>query len=472
MVKFRPISAVKDECFVMVAGVRGEEKLKELSTAPVGRLLWQYSLPAVVGMVVMSLYNVIDRIFIGRGVGPDAIAGLAITFPIMNLATALGVLIGAGGSARVSILLGANDLKRAETVLGNSLTLVLINASVYLTVFGVFLDPILRAFGASDASLPYAHDFIAYLLPGLLLMNLTYTFNNFMRASGYPVRAMVTMFIGTGLNLILAPTFIFGLDMGIKGAAIATDISMAVSAVFVFRHFFVPDTVLRFRRGTFRLRWHIVLAIVSIGAAPCLVNVAGSAINVIINKSLYLYGGDPAVAAAGIFTTVTSLVCMVVVGICQGMQPIVGYNYGAGRLDRLRRAFGLAVAVSTGFCVLGFIAGTQCPELIAAAFTTDAELIGVTAAALRTAMVMFWCVGFQIVATNFFQSIGKAGKSIFLSLTRQVIFLIPCLIVLPRYAGLGGIWASFPASDAFATLVTAAMIVVQFRRLSHEGRAG
>lgn len=449
--------------------VSGEEKLRELSSAPVGRLLWQYSLPAVVGMVVMALYNVIDRIFIGRGVGPDAIAGLAITFPIMNLATALGVLIGAGGSARVSILLGANDLKRAELVLGNALTLVFINASIYISVFGIFLDPILRAFGASELSLPYAHDFISYLLPGLLLMNLTYTFNNFMRASGYPVRAMVTMFIGTGLNLILAPLFIFVLDLGIKGAAIATDISMAVSSMFVFRHFFAPDSVLRFRRGTFGLRRSVVIAIMSIGAAPCLVNVAGSAINVIINKSLYLYGGDSSVAAAGIFTTVTSLVSMIVIGICQGMQPIVGYNYGAGRLDRLRRAFALAAVVSTGFCSLGFAVGRFFPGLIAAAFTTDAGLIAVTAAALRTAMVMFWCVGFQIVSTNFFQSIGKAGLSIFLSLTRQVIFLIPCLVVLPRHFNLDGIWMSFPTSDTFATLVTAIMIIYQFRRLSRSG---
>ena len=322
-------------------------KLNELATEPVGRLLWRYSLPAVVGMVVTSLYNVIDRIFIGRGVGADAIAGLAITFPVMNVATALGVLVGAGASARVSIMLGAKDYRGAQMVLGNSLVMIVINAIAYLTVFGLFMDNILVAFGASAQSLPYARDFLMYLLPGLLVMNLSFSFNNIMRASGYPVRAMVSMFIGAGSNLVLAPVFIFWLGMGIRGAAIATDIAMTISGIFVFAHFFRPDSTLRFTRGIYRLRWHIVLGIVSIGAAPSLVNVAGSAINVIINTTLARYGGDAAVAAAGIFTTYTSLLTMVVIGICQGMQPIVGYNYGAGLYHRLRRAFWLATGAST-----------------------------------------------------------------------------------------------------------------------------
>ena len=441
-------------------------KLNELATEPVGRLLWRYSLPAVVGMVVTSLYNVIDRIFIGRGVGADAIAGLAITFPVMNVATALGVLVGAGASARVSIMLGAKDYRGAQMVLGNSLVMIVINAIAYLTVFGLFMDNILVAFGASAQSLPYARDFLMYLLPGLLVMNLSFSFNNIMRASGYPVRAMVSMFIGAGSNLVLAPVFIFWLGMGIRGAAIATDIAMTISGIFVFAHFFRPDSTLRFTRGIYRLRWHIVLGIVSIGAAPSLVNVAGSAINVIINTTLARYGGDAAVAAAGIFSTYTSLLTMVVIGICQGMQPIVGYNYGAGLYHRLRRAFWLATGASTILCTAGFVFGISCPGLIAKAFTVDGFLIDVTANGLSIALVMFWCVGFQIVSTNFFQSIGQAGKSIFLSLTRQVLFLIPFLLVLPRHSGLDGVWTAFPVSDAFATLVTSAMIVWQFRKIS------
>lgn len=442
------------------------KNLDELATEPVGRLLWRYSLPAVVGMLVMSLYNVIDRIFIGQGVGAEAITGLAITFPVMNVASALGVLIGAGASARISIMLGANDHRGARLVLGNSLTLIMVIAVTYLTVFAIFLDDILVAFGASEASLPYAHDFMSYLLPGMLMMNLSFSFNNIMRASGYPVRAMVTMFIGAGCNVVLAPIFIFVLGWGIKGAAIATDISMTVSMLFVMGHFMMPGSTLHFTRGIFRLRRKIVIGIVGIGAAPSLVNFASCFINVIINKSLYHYGGDTAIGAAGIFTTYTSLLCMVIVGICQGMQPIIGYNYGAGQLHRLRRAYWLAVAVATAIVSSGAAFGLSFPSVIARAFTVDAGLIAATDRALSLSMLAFFFVGFQIVSTTFFQSIGQAGKSIFLSLTRQVLFLIPLLLLLPRCLLLDGVWLSFPASDIIATIVTASMMWWQFRKMN------
>lgn len=444
-----------------------KKKLDELATEPVGRLLWRYSLPAVVGMLVMSLYNVIDRIFIGQGVGAEAITGLAITFPVMNVASALGVLIGAGASARISIMLGANDHRGARLVLGNSLTLIMVIAVTYLTVFAIFLDDILVAFGASEASLPYAHDFMSYLLPGMLMMNLSFSFNNIMRASGYPVRAMVTMFIGAGCNVVLAPIFIFVLGWGIKGAAIATDISMTVSMLFVMGHFMMPGSTLHFTRGIFRLRRKIVIGIVSIGAAPSLVNFASCFINVIINKSLYHYGGDTAIGAAGIFTTYTSLLCMVVVGICQGMQPIIGYNYGAGQLHRLKRAYWLAVAVATAIVSSGAAFGLSFPSVIARAFTVDAGLIAATDRALSLSLLAFFFVGFQIVSTTFFQSIGQAGKSIFLSLTRQVLFLIPLLLLLPRYLHLDGVWLSFPASDIIATIVTASMMWWQLRKMNN-----
>lgn len=439
--------------------------IAKLSTGKISRLLWEYSLPAVVGIVVMSLYNVIDRIFIGQGVGTEAIAGLAITFPVMNVATAFGVLIGAGASARISIMLGAGDNRGAERVLGTSLVLSIVIGLSYISLFAIFLDPLLRAFGASDATLPYAHDFIAYLLPGLLLTNITYNFNNIMRASGYPVRAMVTMFVGAGVNVILAPLFIFVFGLGIKGAAIATDIAMASTAVFVMMHFVDKRTTLRFRRGIYRPSWRIIGAIISIGAAPALVNLAASAINVIVNRSLLEYGSDMAIAAVGIFTTYTSLLVMVVIGICQGMQPIVGYNYGAGHLDRLYRTYGLATWWSSIIVTAGCLFGLLCPDLIARAFTTDPELIDMTSGALRNALWAFWMVGFQIVSTNFFQSIGKAIKSVILSLCRQVIFLIPLLWLLPKAMGLNGIWTAFPVSDTMATVVTAILIIVEFRYL-------
>ncbi|MDE7145433.1 MAG: MATE family efflux transporter, partial [Duncaniella sp.] len=374
--------------------------LSELRTAPVGKLLWRYSLPAVVGMVVMSLYNVIDRIFIGQGVGPEAIAGLAITFPVMNLSTALGVLIGAGGSARISILLGAKDYGGAQRVLGNALSLLLLVICCYLLVFAIFLDDILLAFGASDVTLPYAHDFMSYILPGMFMANLSFTFNNFMRASGYPVRAMVTMFIGAGMNVILAPIFIFGLKMGIKGAAIATDISMAVSAIFVMSHFFSRKSSLRFtgNMNMYMPDMRVAISIISIGAAPSLVNAAACFINVIINKTLYAHGGDIAVGAAGIFTTYTSLMTMIVVGICQGMQPIIGYNYGAGQIHRLKRTFWLAVGISTLVVTSGQLVGLLFPQWIGRAFTTDPSLIAEITRCLKISLCAFTVVGFQVVS--------------------------------------------------------------------------
>ena len=441
-------------------------KLRELSDSPVGRLLWRYSLPAVVGMLVMSLYNIIDRIFIGQGVGPEAIAGLAITFPVMNLSAALGVLIGAGGSARLSILLGAKDFNGARRTLCSSLILLLIIVCCYLCCFAIFIDEILIAFGASEVTLPYACDFMIYILPGMFMTNFAFTFNNFMRASGYPVKAMITMLIGAGCNLILAPIFIFYLDMGIKGAAIATDISMMISAYFVLSHFFSSKSTLHFTkdRDLYKLRAKIVLPVLSIGAAPSVVNAAACFINVIINKSLYQYGGDMAVAAAGIFTSYTSLMTMVVVGICQGMQPIIGYNYGAGKIGRLRRTYWLAVAVSTVIVSTGQTIGLLFPDYIGRAFSGDAELIRETARCLHISLMAFTVVGFQVVSTTLFQSIGKAKASIFLSLTRQVLFLIPLLLVLPPRMGLDGVWTAFPLSDLVATLVTAVMVSWQLTK--------
>lgn len=401
--------------------------------------------------------------FIGQGVGPDAISGLAVTFPIMNISVALGVLVGAGASARVSIMLGQNDSHGAARVLGNAMTLTLLIGLAYVSAFGVFLDPILRAFGASDATLPYAHEFMVWVLPCLLVNNLAFGFNNIMRASGYPIRAMVSMFIGAGLNVALDPIFIYGLGMGIKGAAIATDIAMSVTMVFVLAHFFRKGSTLHFTRHTFGLRADTVKSIISIGAAPSLVNLAACLINVIINTTLLRYGGDAAIGAAGIFTTYTSLLVMVVIGICQGMQPIVGYNYGSGHFDRAGRAFWLATGVSTVITMSGSIIGLTWPEIIVRGFTVDEGLRDATVKALRLALWAFTVVGFQIVATNFFQSIGQAGKSIFLSLTRQVIFLIPLLLLLPRDMGLEGVWLSFPISDLFATGVTGVLVWWQMR---------
>ena len=441
------------------------DRLNELKYLSVGKLLWKYSLPAIVGTVVMSLYNIIDRIFIGQGVGPDAIAGLAITFPVMNLASALGMLIGVGSSSRISIVLGQGNKEMAFKVLGNSIIMTIVLGLCYIMVFAVFMKDILILFGASERTLPYAYDFMMYILPGMLFMNLCYSYNNVMRASGYPTRAMVTMFIGAGLNIILAPIFIFIFDWGIKGAAIASDISMLVSAAFVMLHFMSGKSEIHFKHGIYRLKKSILVSVVSIGAAPFLINCAGCAINAIVNNMLYKYGGDSSVAAMGIFTTYTQLLVTVVIGICQGMQPIIGYNYGAMLFGRLRRTYYLAAVAASAVCLLGAMVSLICPQYIARAFTSDNELITATSNGLTIATMMFWGVGFQIVSTNFFQSLGMAAKSIFLSLTRQIIFLIPLLFLLSPHWGLSGVWAAFPISDALAIIVSAILVIYEFRSL-------
>lgn len=446
-------------------------RLEHLAKRPVGRLLLEYSLPAVVGMLVMSAYNIVDRIFIGHGIDAKAIAGLTTTFPVMNLATALGVLVGAGASARISIHLGAKEHDKAQSILGNAMLMTLVIGICYISVFATFLDDILRAFGASDATLPYAHDYLEVLLPGLLLTNLAFSFNNIQRASGYPQRAMWTMILSAIINIGLTPIFIFGFGWGIRGAAYATDIAMLAAFVFVMWHFFRPASTVRFTRTCFRPDMTTIWSIITIGAAPALVNAAASLINMLINVSLLRHGSDNAVGAAGIFTTYTSFIVVVIIGVCQGMQPILGYNYGAGQTHRLRRTYMLAAAVGTLLCTLGSLVALTWPGAIARIFTTDAELIEQTTLGLRLSTMAFAVVGFQIVSSNFFQSIGLAPQAIVLSLSRQVIFLIPLLIVLPATYGLRGVWVSFPISDILATAITAAFVIHRFRIIGRQQRA-
>lgn len=440
--------------------------LNDLATRPVGRLLWEYSLPAVVGMLVMALYNIVDRVFIGQVVGPAAIAGMTITFPLMNITTAIGVLVGVGSATRISIMMGRKDRPAAEKILGNAVTLTFINGTVYLAVFFVWLNPILHAFGAGELTLPYARSYMLWVLPGLLLTNIAFGLNNVLRATGYPTKAMYTMIIGAVVNVALDAVFVLWLGWGMVGAAIATDIAMAASAWFVVAHFFRPNVNLRFCRGTFGLDRRVVGAIMSIGASPFVVNVASCLINVLINRELVNHGGDMAIGAAGIFITVTSLAVTIVLGVCMGLQAIIGYNYGAGLYHRLRRVFWLATAVGTVICTVGAVGGLAFPRLISRAFTSDEFLISTTVVCLRHALWAFPVVGFQIVSSCLFQSVGMPGRAMILSLSRQVIFLIPLMLWLPGIYGVAGVWLSFPLSDILATAVSAFLVFQLFRQLS------
>ena len=446
--------------------MQGKDRLNELDKAPIGKLLFKYSLPSVVGMVVMSVYNIIDRMFIGQGVGPDAIAGLAITFPVMNVSAAFGVLIGGGAGARTSIVLGQGMRRTAEEILGNSLVMTLVLGTFYLSVLAILIDDVLLLFGASETSLPYARDFMLYMLPGLLINNLTFSFSNIMRATGYPKKAMWANFIGAGMNVILAPIFIFGLKWGIKGAAIATDISMFIAMIYVQVHFFSNKSEIHYKRGIYKVKWEILRPIIAVGAAPCIVNTAGCVINAVLNHTVYRYGGDTSVAAMGIFMTFTQLAVMFVLGVCMGMQPIVGFNYGAKRFDRLKRAYWLTVSVSTIVCLVGTIASVFFPRYVAMIFTTDPALIAACEHGIPLGNVVFFVAGFQIVTTNFFQSLGEATKSIFMSLSRQVIFLLPFLFILPPLLELDGVWYSFPASDLLAALLGVVLLILEMRKIN------
>ena len=448
---------------------KDSDRLRELGTASVPKLLFKYSLPAVVGTVVSAVYNIVDSMVIGHAIDdPNVVAGIAVTFPVMNLATALGMLIGAGAATRVSIVLGQKDHRRAELILGNSVLLTVIIGIMYMTGFAIFLDKILMLFGASEHTLPYAHEFLMWVLPGMLLMNLTFSYNNVMRASGYPGKAMYTNLIGAGMNMILAPLFLFGFGWGIRGAAIATDISMLVTAFFVMAHFFNTKNELHFVRGTFRFDWPIIKSVLYIGMSPFLINVAGASVNAIINNSLLHYGGDNAIAAVVVFNRFVTVFIFIVIGICQGMQPILGYNYGSGRFNRLFKTLWWAVGSAVAVTSLGSAIGALMPESIARMFMQDPEQINCAVSCLRITTIAFWIVGFQVVATNFFQSMGMAGKSIFLSLTRQIIFMIPLLYILPPHFGLDGVWAAFPISDFVATVVAAPLLTVQLRRIKRK----
>lgn len=441
-------------------------RLRELATAPIGRLLVKYSLPAVTGTVVSALYNIIDSIVIGHAIpDPNVVAGIAVTFPVMTLATALGMLIGAGAATRVSIVLGQKDLHRAEVILGNSVQLSIIIGLLYASCFAIFIDPILTMFGASPATLPYAREFILWVLPGMVLINLTFSYNNVMRASGYPAKAMYTNMIGAVLNAILAPLFLFGFHWGIRGAALATDLSMLVTCIWVMSHFFNKKNTLHFTRGTFSFDWPVIRSVLYIGMAPFLINVCGSVINAIVNNSLLHYGGDNAIAAVVVFNRVVTIFIFIVVGICQGMQPILGYNYGAGKYDRLFRTLRLAAIAAVIITTVGCAVAHLFPRQISGMFMTDPDQISEAVNCLRIATISFWMVGFQVVATNFFQSLGMAGKAVFLSLTRQIIFMVPLLFILPPIFGLDGVWSAFPISDAVATIVATIMLIWQIRRI-------
>lgn len=441
----------------------------KLATENIGKLIWQYSSPAIVGTVVMSLYNVVDRIFIGQGVGPLAISGLALTFPFMILVMAFGMLIGAGSASRISITLGENNKEKAEKILGNAFTLTFIISGSVIIISYIFMHDLLLLFGGTERTIQYAEEFMRIIIPGGIFSALNYGFNNIMRASGYPQKAMYTMIICAVLNAILAPIFIFGFHWGIRGAAIATNIAYLAGAIWVLQHFTQEKSNIRFYKKNFRLEKEIVKSIISIGLSPFCMQVATCMVVILVNTTLIHYGGDLAIGAYGIINSINTLIVMIIIGLNQGTQPIVGFNYGAKLYDRMFSTLKYAIIIGSCLTSFGFILGTFFPSIITSMFTRDVELREIATKALRISVMMFPIIGSQIVITNFFQSIGKAKISIFLSLTRQFIFLIPGLLILPNFFGLTGAWSAMPISDGLSVvlaLVTLTYFIRKFKTKS------
>lgn len=435
-----------------------------LGTERIGKLLTQYAIPAIIAMTASSLYNMADSIFIGHGVGPLAISGLALTFPLMNLAAAFGSLVGVGASTLVSVKLGQKDYDGANKVLGNVLVLNVLLGLAFTFAFLFMLDPILYFFGASEHTIAYAHDYMEIILYGNVITHMYLGLNAVLRSSGFPKLAMYATLASVVINCVLNPIFIFGFDWGIKGSAWATVISQAISLTGQFIHFSRPAQLLHFKKGIYKLRKEIVKGILYIGMSPFLMNLCSCLIVILINRGLKEHGGDMAIGAYGIVNRIIFLFVMIIMGFNQGMQPIAGYNFGARLYPRVTEVTKLTMKWAIGVATVGFLLCQLFPTLIVNMFTTDDELVKAAVFGLHIVFAVFPIVGFQMVATNFFLSIGMSKKAIFLSLTRQMLFLIPCLIILPRFFGTLGVWISMPVADTIATVVTALVLVNQFRK--------
>ncbi len=444
-----------------------KETATELGTESIGKLLTQYAIPAIIAMTASSLYNMVDSIFIGHGVGALAISGLAITFPLMNLAAAFGSLVGVGASTLVSVKLGQKDYTTAQQILGNVVSLNLIIGIVFTLLTLIFLDPILFFFGASEATIPYARDYMVIILLGNVVTHMYLGLNSVLRSAGHPQKAMIATILTVIINTLLDPLFIYTFNMGIKGAAVATILAQIISLAWLVKLFSQKKDLLHFKRGIYRLRKKLVENIIGIGLAPFFMNLASCFIVILINKGLQQYDGDLAIGAFGIVNRIVFLFVMIVMGLNQGMQPIAGYNFGAQQYHRVNQVMKTTVIIATIITTSGFLVGELMPGLAVSAFTTDQTLIQMSADGLRIVVACFPIIGFQMVTSNFFQSIGMAKKAIILSLSRQVLILIPCLIILPLFWGAKGVWFSMPISDAAASLIAGAMLYKQFKQFKH-----
>ena len=438
----------------------------ELGTEKIGRLLKQYALPAIIAQTASSLYNMVDSIFIGQGVGPLAISGLAVTFPLMNLSVAFGTLVGAGAATMLSVLLGQKNYKAANKVLGNVVTLNIIIGLIFMGVTLMFLDPILYFFGASENTLPYAKEYITIILIGNVITHLYFGLNAAMRSSGNPKKAMALTIFTVVFNTILDPIFIFVFDLGIAGAAWATVIAQVVATIVVLKHFSDRSRAFHFEKGLFKLDIRVAKDSLAIGLGPFLMNAAACLVTLFINQQMRDYSGDLGIGAYGICNRLIFMFIMICMGLNQGMQPIAGYNYGAKQYSRVKEVFWMTAKFGTIVTLKCFAVGMFIPRIAAGIFTHDEALLDMSAEGLRILTIGFPVVGFQMIGTNFFQSLGMVKKSIILSLSRQILFLLPMLYALPLWYGANGVWMSFPISDVLSALLTAILLRRLFRKFN------
>lgn len=444
------------------------DRSKQLGEERISKLIIKFSIPAIIGMLVNALYNVVDRIYIGHGVGSLGIGGITVSFPIMLILMAFSMLIGVGANSLVAIRLGQDRKEEAEGIFGNAFVLLVIS-SLALTIIGlIFMEPFFKLMGTSDQILPYALDYMRIILLGSVFQSIGMGMNNFIRSEGSPKTAMNTMLIGAITNIILDPIFIFVFKLGMKGAAIATIISQAVSAIWVLSYFIGGKSFLKIKLSSMKLRFDYVSKFLALGAAPFAMQVASSVLNFIMNKGLNTYGGDVAVSGMGIVNSVVTLLIMPIFGINQGMQPIIGYNYGARKFDRVKQAYRMGVLFATVIVVIGWVATRLFPEQLVYLFNKeDPDLISFGVKAIKRNLVFLPVIGFQIVSSNYFQAIGKPKHSALLGLSRQVLILIPALIILPKFFGLDGLISAGPLADITSTLLTGIFIILEMRKLDN-----
>lgn len=449
-----------------------KERSKLLGEESIGKLLIKFSVPAIIGMVVNALYNIVDRIFIGNGVDGRAIGGIYVGMPISLILMAFAMLIGIGGNTLVSIRLGQNRKEDADRIAGNAVILLGIISSVIAILGLIFLEPLLRSFGASESNLGYAMDYLRIILIGAPFQAIGFGMNNFIRGEGSPKIAMMTMLIGAILNTILDPIFIFVFNMGVQGAALATIIAQAVSAIWVMRYFLGGKSVLTIKKEYLKLKWSIFIEIISIGFSPFAMQLAASMVTVILNTNLQKYGGDLATSSMGIISSVAMLILMPIFGINQGAQPIIGFNYGAKKYDRVKKTLKYAIIGATTITISGFILTQAFPVKIVELFISDVndleEILGIAVPGLKTYMFMLPIIGFQVVSAAFFQATGKPKHSAFLSLSRQVLVLIPALILLPKFFGLRGVWLAGPIADFISSVITGVFLLSFLRKFNED----